>query len=189
LIEFYYYRIRVIAAEQGLLEEAGTKRDTANRLDVLREWTISHNRLREARYLTYFRIGLADNNAEDLEVLQEFLRIISTTNHPVEEAQTRLDLARCMIRSKGLQLRGEAQEHIRKVEKLFLMEEHVFGVLDLRDMQLREEKNSTNLKDILDRKLQYAEAYFKRACYQQGIRCLIFAVPVSHDMDEVSQKT
>ena len=114
MIEFYYYRIRVVAAEQGLLEEAGTKRDTANRLEVLREWTISRNRLREARYLTYFRIGLAENNAEDLEVLQEFLRTISATNHRVEEAQTRLDLARCMIRSRDLQLRSEAQEHICK---------------------------------------------------------------------------
>jgi CHAT domain-containing protein/tetratricopeptide (TPR) repeat protein len=189
LIEFYYHKIRVVAAEQGLLEEAGTKRNTANRLDDLRMWTVFRGRLREARYLTYFRIDLVNNNAEDLEVLQEFLRAISETNHVFEEAQTRLDLARCMIRSRDLQYRDEAQDQILKAERIFNEEGHVFGLLDLQDMQLSEKKDSISLKDILGWKLQCAEAYLERACYQQGIRCLIFAIPVNHDMGEIFQQT
>ncbi|KAL9038711.1 MAG: hypothetical protein Q9214_005172, partial [Letrouitia sp. 1 TL-2023] len=94
-----------------------------------------------------------------------------------------------MIRCRRLQLKDEIEKHIRNAEELFNKEEHVFGLLDLKDMQLSEGKSLTTLKDLLDWKLQCAESYFKRGCHQQGIRCLIFAIPLNHEMGENFQQT
>jgi CHAT domain-containing protein len=114
--------------------------------------------------------------------------VLEGTDYSIEKAQTRLDFARCLLKSGDPVLEDEGQHHINTAEQLFKDEGHVFGLLDLMDMQVSEKK-ITPLKDLLDWKLSCADLYFEKACYQQGIRCLIFAVPVNTDMGEVFQKT
>jgi tetratricopeptide (TPR) repeat protein len=188
LINFYHLKILVTAAEQGLLEETATKNNVAERLDVLRKWKISHGRLCEARFLTYFRLDLVGKNTEDLYLLQELLVALDGTENHAEGAQTHLDLARCLIRSGDPEMEHDAQKHITNAEQLFVGLGHSFGLIDLRNMEADERRNES-LEASQKRVLDASQAYFAKECYQQGIRCLLFAISVSHNMGSTFLRT
>jgi CHAT domain-containing protein len=186
LTEFYYHKIRVVASEQSLLDENFTKKAAAKRLDVLRTWCIKRNRLREARFLTYFRIGLMKNHEEDRAILEDFLRVLKGKPFPVEEAQTHLDVAACLIRSDSKDMEA-FRLHFEESERLFTSEAHKYGLLDLADVQLSQKGDSLSPEEKLEKKLSLAEAYFKVKCYQQGIKCLIFSIQTSLDTASLEQ--
>jgi CHAT domain-containing protein/tetratricopeptide (TPR) repeat protein len=184
------HKILVVAAEQGLLDEAITKKGAVARLDVLRRWAIFNGRLREARYLTYFRVDLTNNVFDDIASLEELLQAFDGKSLQIAgEAQTHLDIARCLLKLEGQDWNIRAQDHIRKAEGLFANIGHTFGLLDLMDMQVTQRKDSTKLEDLLNWKIECSNAYLGKSCYQQGIRCLNFAIPVNHSMGEALQKT
>lgn len=167
-----------------------TKRDAASKLDEIRSWTLEHDRLREARYITYARIDLLKDTESDVEYLRRLLA--SVRNRPamkVEEAQTHLDLARCMLNLQRDLEDPAVLEHLNRAQTLFTEVRHRYGLLDLKDMQLTRKKDSLKLEEFLKRKVELGDAYFERHCYQQGIKCLIFAIPVSHELGNVQNET
>lgn len=186
MIEFYYHKIRVVASEQSLLDEIVTKKAAAKRLDVLRTWCIEHSRLREARFLTYFRIGLMNNHEEDRAILEDFLHVLRRKSCPIEEAQTHLDVADCLTKSDSKDMEA-FHLHFEESKRLFTSEGHAYGLLDLTDVQLSQTGDSLSPEEKLEKKLSLAEAYFNVKCYQQGIRCLIFSIQVSLDIASLEQ--
>lgn len=189
LLEFYYHRIQVTAGEQARRDEVETKTKAANRMNFLADWLTARNRLREARFVTYFRVDLLNDPAGDHDVLMRLLAALSGKSLVCEEANTQLDIARCIIKLNNAKLTDEATEHVRASEELFKKAGHEFGLLDLMDMQIVETQKSRRLVDILSWKLDVADHYFARECYQQGIRCLLFSIPVTTDMGDVREKT
>ncbi|KIV82695.1 hypothetical protein PV11_04786 [Exophiala sideris] len=190
LIQFWLWKILLCAAEQGFLDEVPTKREAASKLDEIRLWTLEHDRLREARYITYAQIGLLKDTESDMECLRQLLA--SVRNSPamkVEEAQTHLDLARCLLNLERDVADPTVSEHLNRAATLFTEVRHTYGMLDLKDMQLTQIRGSLILEEFLKRKIELGDAYFEKHCYQQGIKCLIFAIPVSHELGHVQDET
>jgi len=187
LIEFWYLKIKVVAAQQSLLNEIQTIRAAADRLDYLRKRCIKESRLREARLLTYFRISLRNNNEEKEAILKNFLAVLNGTNHPLEEAQTHLDLATCLMSCDSKNLEA-IHSHIDHSKKLFLDEHHEFGLIDIQDLQLSKDVGASG-EEVLVKKLSIAESYFKVQCYRNGIRCLLSSAKFSLEMDGVHRQT
>tara|TARA_R110002003_G_scaffold9_14_gene488 strand:+ start:34609 stop:37839 length:3231 start_codon:yes stop_codon:yes gene_type:complete len=186
----YYHRIQVTAAEQTFLEESEVKKTAASRMGFLADWLIAQSRLREARFIVYFRTGLLSNAANDQALLEILLENIKGNEHlAYEEANTQLDIARCILQINGGKVTKEAQAHIRASEDLFKKLNHEFGLLDLMDMQINETLTSITPEDLLSWKLDAAEQYFAKECYQQGIRCLLFSIPITTDMGNVREMT
>ncbi|EXJ76624.1 uncharacterized protein A1O5_01132 [Cladophialophora psammophila CBS 110553] len=190
LIQFWLWKIFVVAAEQGFLDEIPTKREAASKLDEIRLWALEYDRLREARYITYARIDLLKDPEGDVRCLRQLLASIQ--NSPVmkvEEAQTHLDLARCTLNLQGDLSNPTILEHLDRATTLFKEVGHTYGPLDLEDMQLTWKKDSIRLEEFLKRKIELSGAYFEQHCYQQGIKCLIFGIPVSHELGNVQNET
>lgn len=172
------------------MEEVEVKKKAANRMDFLADWLIAQDRLREARFITYFRIDLLNDPANDQAILTKLLANLSGKEKlAYEEANTRLDIARCIIRLNNGEVTDEAGEHVRKSEELFKKLNHEFGLIDLMDMQVNETRESKRPEGVLSWKLDTAEQYFARECYQQGIRCLLFSIPVTTDMGTIRETT
>ncbi|KAF1997262.1 hypothetical protein P154DRAFT_292425 [Amniculicola lignicola CBS 123094] len=190
LLEFYYYRIQVTAGEQTLLEEAEVKKKAAKRMDFLADWLMAHDRLREARFIIYLRIDLLKDPKNDQAILKRLLANLSGKESLApEEANTRLDIARCIFKLNNGKITEEVREHVRKSEELFKKAGHEFGLIDLMDMQINETGESKRPEDMLSWKLDAAEQYFAKECYQQGIRCLLFSIPVTTDMGTIRERT
>ncbi|KAH7085257.1 CHAT domain-containing protein [Paraphoma chrysanthemicola] len=190
LLELYYHRIQVTAAEQTFLEESEVKKAAASRMELLADWLIAQGRLREARFIVYFRVGLLNSVANDQTLLETLLENIKgNENLAYEEANTRLDIARCILQINDGKVTDEAQAHIRVSQDLFEAMNHEFGLLDLMDMQINEIRKSITPEDLLSWKLDAAEQYFAKECHQQGIKCLLFSIPVTTDMGKIREMT
>ncbi|KAH7094909.1 CHAT domain-containing protein [Paraphoma chrysanthemicola] len=190
LLEMYYHRIQVTAAEQTFLEESEVKRTAASRMKVLADWLIAQSRLHEARYIVYFCTGLLNNVAHDQALLETLLENIKgKVNLAYEEANTRLDIAKCIMQINDGKVTKEAQAHIQASQDLFKALNHEFGLLDLMDMQINGIRKSLTPDDLLSWKLDAAEQYFVKECHQQGIKCLLFSIPVTTDMGKIREMT
>jgi CHAT domain-containing protein/tetratricopeptide (TPR) repeat protein len=166
------------------------KKKAANRMDLLADWLMAQNRFREARFIIYTRIDLLKDPANDQAVLAKLLvKLSGKENLACEEANTRLDIARCIIKLKNGKITDEAGEHVQKSEELFKKVNHEYGLIDLMNMQIHETQESKRPEDMLSWILNAAEQYFARECYQQGIRCLLFSIPVTTDMGTIREKT
>src|SRR3954447_23172140 len=126
-MEFWYLKIVISAAEQGLLDENATRSLAIKRLEALYSFTRSRKRLREARFLVYFWISLLDTNPRVGAILEGFLQVLQGENYDIEEAKTRLDLASWQLRTKVL---ADSQKHLSEARRLFQKAEHQHGSLD-----------------------------------------------------------
>jgi CHAT domain-containing protein len=188
LIELYYHKIRVVASEQSLLDEAIAKKAAADRLNFLCAWCIKQRRVREARLLIYFHVGLLNNTEADETMLKGFLEVLAGTHNPVEKAQTHLDLANCLLACANKN--EEAIDfHIDQSGRLFTNENHGYGLLDLQDLMLQRRRDSLTREELLKNKLVIAENYFEAQCYQQGIKCLLFSFQTSMGMGSLHNQT
>ena len=172
LIKFYYWRILVVAAEQGLIDDTATKADAAMHIHSLRQIVQSAGRFREARFLISFEADLAPS---PVQKLQDFLQLLNDSKWDTEKASTLADIARYQLKSEDEVVVAKAHQTLEEAQQLFQKISHGFGCIDL-DLIRTSEDRSISAGEKFVRKVEIANRYFQAGHYQNGIRCLAFAI-------------
>ncbi|KAH0557164.1 hypothetical protein GP486_005045 [Trichoglossum hirsutum] len=175
LIEFYYHKIMVVAGEQGLLDQDMTTASAVKRLAVLQAFTESRERLREARYLLYFRISLLGNDPAVEHVLRGFLYRLRGVGLEIEKALTLVDLAGWQMKSGKADVIALSESNLREATGIFERTGHKFGVFDIEDLRITHSQELSP-NELFLKKQELGEKYFSVDCYQNGIRCWAFSV-------------
>ena len=160
LMEFYFHKIMVAAAEQGMI-------DAAERLRILQAFAESRNRFREARFLMYFRISVMSDVGQISNILQGFLDLIDGTNLDIEKAQTLVDLGESHMRSDDPKIAKRSEENFQRAREIFENAGHAYGALDVDNIQL---SNAHDLAEgeLFLKKQQLVARYFQVHCYRRA---------------------
>jgi len=172
---FYYWKIMVVAAEQGLLDEKSTKAAAASNVTPLLLQVWSESRLREARILIYFTINIMDDVNKALQTLQDFLQCLNDSAWTVERASTLFDIAEFQLKSDCDAILTEAEENFRRACELFSGVGHTYGNIDI-DLARISADQTISAGEKFIAKTKIADRYFEVHHYQNGIRCLAFAI-------------
>ncbi|GFP58628.1 hypothetical protein TASIC1_0010043900 [Trichoderma asperellum] len=178
LMVFYYWKIMVVAAEQGLLDESATKAAALMPISSLRRALQVMNRLREARFLVYFEIGLIKTPEEAMQQLQGFLKTLDSDKWDTERALTLADIFELQLQSSDEVILAKAQDTFEEAQKIFNKISHAFGNIDL-DLARVSFDRTISAGEKFVRKTSIVDRYFQAGHYQNGIRCLTSAV--SHE--------
>jgi len=182
LLEFYYWKITVVAAEQGLVDENATKTSAAKHISILRKTLQSDNRLREARFLIYFEADMIGNAEDSLQELEHFSEALNDPGWNVEKAMTLLDIGERCLRSVDEDVVASAEECFKEAERLFEKTHHGFGQIDVDLARISANKTiSAGEKFVL--KTKAADRYFDTGHFQNGIRCLAFSISPEMNID------
>ena len=131
LLEFYYWKILVVAAEQGILDEKATKTSAAKHISTLRKTLQSAGRLREARFLIYFEADMIGNAEDSLRELQQFAKALNDPKWDIERAMTMVDIGQQQLKSANEAVVASAEESLKEAERLFQKTHHGFGQIDV----------------------------------------------------------
>ncbi|RDL39272.1 uncharacterized protein BP5553_03612 [Venustampulla echinocandica] len=176
LLEFWYLKIRLVLADQSLLDKETACSEAAASLDTLRFWCERRGRMREARHITYMRQGLFDNIEDEINILETFLGKLDEERYPIEKALTHLDLVFCLSKAADSDpVTLEQHSHYQEAERLFKATDHGFGHIDLMDARL-EAKKDMDRKTRLQCKDILAKMYRDAGCYMKAIRCLVLSI-------------
>lgn len=172
---FYYWKILVVAAEQGLLDEKLTKAAAVLHLASLLSLVQTERRYREARFLLYFKVNIMGDTCRALAELQHFLQDLDDPAMATEKALTLADIVELQLRSESQDVLTEAEKNFRQASELFSVTKHAFGNIDLDFTRLSVDRTiSAGERFIATTKI--ADRYFEVHQYQNGIRCLAFAI-------------
>ncbi|KAK0726415.1 CHAT domain-containing protein [Apiosordaria backusii] len=172
---FYYWKILVVAAEQGLLDEKSTKAAAVSGLAPVLQQVLSQGRLREARFLIYSKAHLLDNTNQAMEELSNFLQCLTDPAWTTERALTLTDLAGLQLKSESDAILAQAAENFKLASDLFSEVGHVFGNIDIDLARVSADRTISAGEKFLA-KTKIADRYFEVQHYQNGIRCLAFAI-------------
>ena len=162
----------MVAAEQGLIDEKMTKADAAMHIHSLRQIVQSAGRFREARFLIYFEVDLAPSPEQKL---QDFLQLLNDSKWDTEKALTLADIANYLLKSEDEVVVAKAHQTLEEAQQLFSKLSHGFGCIDL-DLIRISGNRSISAGEKFVRKTEIANRYFQAGHYQNGIRCLAFAI-------------
>jgi len=182
LLEFYYWKINVVAAEQGLMEENATKASAAKHISNLRKTLQSDSRLREARFLIYFEADMIGNAEDSLQELERFAEALNNPGWDVEKAMTLLDIGERRLRSVDQGVVASAEECFQEAERLFEKTHHGFGRIDI-DLARISANNTISAGEKFVLKTKVADRYFEVDHFQNGIRCLAFGISPEMNID------
>ena len=174
---FYYWKIMVVAAEQGLLDDKSTKATAASNIAPLLLRIRSEGRLREARFLIYFLVNIMDDSDANkaLDILQDFLQCLDISAWAVERASTLVDIAEFQLKSDCDAVLTEAGENFKRAGELFISVGHTYGGIDIDLAQITADRTISAAEKFMA-KTKIADRYFGVHHYQNGIRCLAFAI-------------
>jgi CHAT domain-containing protein len=182
LLEFYYWKINVVAAEQGLVDENATKTSAAKHISILRKTLQSDSRLREARFLIYFEADMIRNAEDSLRELEHFADALNNPGWDVEKALTLVDIGERRLRSINKDVVASAEECFKEAEKLFEKTGHGFGQIDV-DLARTSANNTISAGEKFVLKTKIADRYFEADHFQNGIRCLAFSIAPEMTID------
>jgi CHAT domain-containing protein len=175
LLEFYFWKILVTAAEQGLLEEKSTKAMATMKIGGLRKMMQVAGRFREARYLIYFEVGMITSTENAIKELGEFIELISDSKWDTERALSLVDLGERQLQSTDSKVVVAAEESFRSADELFTKTDHGFGRIDVELSRLSGNK-TISTGEMFAFKERIAQLYFDVGHIQNGIRCLTFGI-------------
>lgn len=179
---FYYWKIMVVAAEQGLLDEEATKAAAVANIAPILLQVQSEGRLREARFLIYFKAGIMNDTHRALEEMEEFLQCLKESAWDVERAFTLADIAELQLQSDDDVSLAEAEENLRRASEIFTTAGHAFGNIDIDLVRISADRTLSVGEKFLA-KTKIADRYFEAHHYQNGIRCLAFAISPEMSID------
>jgi tetratricopeptide (TPR) repeat protein len=175
LLEFYYWKILVAAAEQGLLEEKSTKARAIMKIGNLRKRMQSAGRFREARHLIYFEAGMMTSDEDAIKELGEFVELIADKAWNAERASSLVDLGERQVKSTDSAVIAAAEESFQRADELFTQIDHGFGCIDVEHTRLSADKTLSSGERFAC-EVRIANLYFDVGQMQNGIRCLVFAI-------------
>ncbi|KAI0099040.1 CHAT domain-containing protein [Nemania sp. FL0031] len=177
LIIHYYWKILVVAADQGLLDVKSTRARAVNHIRPLRRAVQSEGLLYEARLLIYLETNIMRDRDEALQELQAFAELLTPQSWPVERAYTLVDIVEIQIMSSSDHPKRaeEAQVLIREARELFDTASHTFGNTDL-DLILTSLSHDISAYERFTQKLKLADRYYAVGHLQNGSRCLMHAI-------------
>ncbi|KAH6967561.1 CHAT domain-containing protein [Fusarium venenatum] len=164
-----------VSAEQGLLEEKLIKATAAKQIGTLRRILQSDGRLREARFLLYFEVNVMIDARLALQELEEFLLAAAGERWNVERALTLADIVEFRLKSEDEAVMAKAEEGFEQARELFERVSHGFGNIDL-DLLRLSYSHDISAGEKFVAKTKIADRYFQAGHYQNGIRCLVFAI-------------
>ncbi|KAK0659486.1 CHAT domain-containing protein [Cercophora samala] len=179
LMVHWYWKIQVVAGEQGLLNDKQTKAAAVSGLAPVLRQTLSEGRLREARFLIYSKAHLLDDTDQAIKELSDFLQYLIDPAFSIERAFTLVDLAGLQLKSKSDTVLAQAAENFKLASDLFTEAGHTFGNIDIDLLQVSAD-NTISAGERFLAKTKIADRYFEVQQYQNGIRCL--ALAISPDM-------
>ncbi|KAK4196600.1 CHAT domain-containing protein [Triangularia verruculosa] len=175
LMVHWYWKIYVVAAEQGLLDEKQTKAAAVSSLGPVLQRVVSEGRLREARFLIYSKAHLLDDISQAVDELSTFLTLLTGPAWTIERAFTLIDLGTLQLNSESDAVLAQAAENLRLASDLFRKVGHAFGNIDIDLVRLSANRAISAGERFLA-KTKIADRYFAVSHYQNGIRCLAFAI-------------
>lgn len=133
MIEFWYHKIVLIAAQQGLLELETTKLEAISRLNPLCRYLRSRYRTREERYFVYLLTDLLDDTEVRVAMLESFLQSLDpdSESHLILRALTFCDLAQVMLGGK----KEKPHHYLEEASRLFKRCDHPHGSIDVRFLE------------------------------------------------------
>ncbi|KAK4172652.1 CHAT domain-containing protein [Triangularia setosa] len=175
LMVHYYWKILVVAAEQGLLDEKQTKAAAVFGLAPVLQQVLSEGRFREARFLIYSKAHLLNDTSQAVEELSSFLRYLTDPEWTIERALTLVDLAGLQLKSNSDAVLAQAAENFKLASNLFTKIGHTFGNIDIDLIRVSADR-TISAGEIFLAKTRIADRYFEVQQYQNGIRCLAGAI-------------
>ena len=182
LMVFYHWKIMVVAAEQGLLDEKATKAAAVANISPILLQVRAEGRLREARFLIYFKADIMSDPRLALEEMQDFLQCLEDPAWDVERAFTLTDIAEFQLQSGGDTCLAEAEENLRRADEIFARIVHGFGNIDTDLVRISADR-TLSVGEKFIAKTKIADRYFDIGHYQNGIRCLAFAISPEMTVD------
>lgn len=175
LLEFYYWKILVVVAEQGILDETAIKASAAKHISTLRKSLHSTGRRREARFLIYFEADMIGNADDSLRELQDFAKALNDPKWDTEMALTMVDIGQRQLKSANEAVAASAEESLKEAERLFQKVHHGYGEIEVELTRISANNTiSAGEKFVLITKV--ADRYFDVGHLQNGIRCLAFGI-------------
>ncbi|KAH7116708.1 CHAT domain-containing protein [Dendryphion nanum] len=175
LAYFYYWKIVMVAAEQGLLDVKAIKMQCIAHLTPLRHHLQGQGRIREARRFIYLEVYLINNPNEAIQELEAYLRLCQDERYAIQRAMTLVDLGTFQLKSEDSIVLAKADDAFSTAENLFRNLEHQYGSIDIAATKLEYDRTIGSGEKFL-RKVELANQYFAVNHFQNGIRTLAFAV-------------
>lgn len=179
LMVHWYWKIQVVAGEQGLLHDKQTKASAVAGLAPVLRQVLSEGRFREARFLIYSKAHLLEDTDQAIEELCDLLEYLTDPAFIIERAFTLVDLAGLQLKSDSEAVLAQAAENFKLAKDIFTQRGHTFGNIDIDLLQISADKTISAGERFLA-KTKIADRYFEVHQYQNGIRCL--AVAISPEM-------
>ncbi|KAI6779365.1 tetratricopeptide repeat [Emericellopsis cladophorae] len=131
LMELFYWKIVVVAADQGLLDIKSTRTGAVKGISALRQKLESEARWREARSLVYFEFGCVEDKADALALLQRFACALGLEEWQVERAMTLIDIGQLQIQSKDASIKDMGRQTLREAQEILIRVSHGYGSTEI----------------------------------------------------------
>ncbi|KAL6697942.1 CHAT domain-containing protein [Trichoderma pleuroticola] len=186
LMMFLYWKIMVVAAVHGLLDEPVTKAAALTAISSLRQALQAMNRLQEASSLFHFEIQLIDITEEAMKRLQSFLNVLNGDKWDIERALTLAEIFKLQIQSSDDTALSKAEDTFKEAQKLFNKVSHTFGNIDL-DFTRISFGHTFSTEEKIVQVSSLVERYFEVNHYGQMMLCLTTALskPVDAYVEQV----